>query len=75
MHFSNKFLQLALLAFLIAVSAGCDRKIEKMSNQELQGKSTECQNAENPSAAMGFACENYKRECDRRRKEMGRYIC
>lgn len=72
---SKTLIRLSILSLFISVTTGCDRAIEKVSDQELMGKYSECQNAENPSAAMGFACENYKKECERRRKETGRYIC
>ena len=75
MHFRPTLFRLILLFAFVGASAGCDRAIEKISDQELQGKYAECQSTENPSAAMGFACENYKRECKRRREETGRYIC
>ena len=68
-------IRVTILFAFICASSGCDRAIEKVSDQELQGKYAECQSAENPSAAMGFACENYKKECKRRREETGRYIC
>ncbi len=75
MPFSKIFFHLTVLSLFIGATTGCDRAIEKVSDQELLAKYSECQSTDNPSAAMGFACENYKRECERRRKETGRYIC
>jgi hypothetical protein len=54
--------------------AGCEREIESMPDNELAAKYSECLTMNDPAPAMIFACKNYKRECERRRKK-GRYVC
>ncbi len=68
-------IQAILLVLLLVVSAGCEKKIEKVSDQELRAKWAECQDMNAPGAAMIMACENYERECKRRRKELKRFVC
>ena len=48
---------------------------ETITDDELRAKYSECYDMNEPGAAMILACENYKRECDRRAKELNRYIC
>jgi len=48
--------------------------MQKMSNQELQSRHEECVQG-NPSApGKVTACENVRKECERRRKD-GNYSC
>lgn len=75
MQIKKKFSGGLLLLAMVVLVSGCEREIEKVSDQALQEKWSECQSTENPSPAMAFACDNYKRECERRRKKTGRYIC
>lgn len=62
-----------LLCSIIFVTA-CESKWEKMPDDELAVKNSECYGTSDPSAAMLQACKNYKRECERRRAE-GIYAC
>lgn len=63
-----------LLGILIIALSACERDIHKMSDQELVKKRTECMTMKDPAPAMIYACDNYKRECKRRR-ELGRFLC
>ena len=59
---------------LLLLSA-CESKWEKMPDDELSAKASECMNMNDPAPAMIQVCKNYKRECERRFKELGRYVC
>lgn len=65
---------LMLICASIFLLAACERDIHKISDQELIEKRNECMSMNDPAPAMIFACENYKRECKRRR-ELGRFLC
>jgi hypothetical protein len=68
----------ALSTPLILMSAvflsACESKWEKMPDDELAAKYSECFDVSDPGAAMIQVCKNYKRECERRR-ENGIYVC
>lgn len=68
------FSSLLLLASTL-VMVGCEDKWSKMPDDELAAKRAECLNMNEPAPAMIQVCENYKRECDRRREDEGRYVC
>lgn len=63
-----------VLTFVMALGA-CDRKIEQISDSDLTKKRNECRNMRDPAPAMIFACDNYARECKRRREVQGRFVC
>lgn len=67
-----------LIAPLVVVSSigitACESKWEKMPDDELAMKSSECLGVSDPAPAMIQVCKNYKRECERRREE-GIYVC
>ena len=52
----------------------CEGKMQKMSNQELVEKRAECVRSNPTSPGRVTACENIRKECERRRKE-GNYAC
>lgn len=59
---------------ILTLLLGCEGKMQKMSNQELAAKRDECV-ARNPtSPGKVTACENIRKECERRRKE-GNFAC
>jgi|TARA_B110000977_G_scaffold137093_1_gene174122 hypothetical protein len=66
-------LPLLLLTVLVVLTA-CESKWEKMPDDDLVNKSSECLNISDPGAAMIQVCKNIKRECERRRK-IGVYLC
>jgi len=64
-----------LIASLLLLTA-CDgnSKMSQMSNGELAGKRDECLRANPSSPGKVTACENIRKECERRRGE-GNYAC
>ncbi len=58
---------------LIGLSAACGSNLEGMTDAELQEKVFEC-NKPGLSPGMAIQCDNYRRECSRRR-EQGRFVC
>ena len=54
--------------------AACESKWNKMSDDEIAGKSSECAAIADPSSAMIQVCKNVERECERRRSN-GIYVC
>jgi len=75
MAYKMRLLGILLGCVLLIISAGCQREIEKVSDDDLRAKYSECYDMNEPGAAMIMACKNYKEECDRRSKEIGRFIC
>jgi len=57
----------------LALSA-CGDKFKSMSNQELAAKSDECVRTNPTSPGKVTACENVRKECERRRKDKN-YAC
>lgn len=65
----------AALALLVAVSLqGCVKGMD-ISDEELVQKMSECFNDDNKTPGMAVACGNYQKECKRRGKATGNYIC
>jgi hypothetical protein len=64
-----------LLAALCLVSA-CEgnSKMRQMSSSELTAKRDQCLHTNPTSPGKVTACENIRKECERRRKE-GNYAC
>lgn len=60
-----------------ALLAGCDgwgNKSAKIPDMELREKWRTCKKVEKPSRIMVLACENYERECAKRKKN-GNLVC
>ncbi len=62
-----------LLAYT-AVLGGCGSELEKLSDSELQDRAYQCSLSTEQTPGGAISCENYRRECLRRRDE-GRYVC
>lgn len=65
----------ALIATLLL--SGCDlfsSSASKIPDDELRSKWRECKSYTNPAATTVLACENFQRECDRR-KGKGNLVC
>ena len=64
--------------FLLVTSAlllGCEGgKMQRLSNDELVARNDECIKGNPTSPGKVTACENVRKECERRRKE-GNYAC
>lgn len=58
----------------ICLVSGCEGKMAKMSNQELAEKRDECVRSNPTSPGKVTACENIRKECEKRRKN-GVYAC
>ncbi|MFD1382223.1 hypothetical protein ACFQ45_02515 [Rhodanobacter aciditrophus] len=62
---------------VVASLSGCDMfggPSADIPDAELRSKWRECKTISNPSRTKVLACENYERECDRRRKK-GNIAC
>lgn len=64
----------ALLLMSTVFMAACESKWEKMPDDVLAAKASDCLYMTDPGTAMIQVCKNYKRECERRRS-LGKYIC
>ena len=64
---------LLVLAGLLGL-AGCEGKLASLSDTELQDRMYECDTTPDQSPGMAISCDNYRRECERRREE-GRFVC
>ena len=51
----------------------CGSNLDGMPDADLQEKIFECSKSE-LSPGMAISCDNYRRECSRRREE-GRFVC
>lgn len=69
-----KSLSLPLVLLSAVFLSACESKWEKMPDDILAAKYSECFSVSDPGAAMIQVCKNYKRECERRRKN-GIYVC
>lgn len=54
--------------------AACEGSLGGMSDRELQEKAHECMTEQEQSPGMAIQCDNYRRECQRRR-DAGRFVC
>lgn len=68
-----RFLILTLTA--LCLTACSDSSFDHFSSAELQDRYTECTTSTSLQPARAAACENIRRECERRKKEKNRTIC
>lgn len=77
-HRSSTNLYTRALSLLIysclSLLGGCSNKLAGMPDNELQDKSYACKQATEQSPGFAISCDNYQRECERRR-EAGRFLC
>lgn len=65
----------ALIAtFLLLIACDGNSKMRQLTNAELAAKRDECLRANPSSPGKVTACENIRKECERRRGE-GNYSC
>ncbi len=64
----------ALLLVGAAALSGCESKLAGLSDNELQDRMYECTTTVDQAPGMAISCDNYRRECQRRREE-GRFVC
>lgn len=67
-------LRASLALLLIASALGCESKLARLTPDELRDRIFECQTTREPGPALAIACDNYRRECTRRRNA-GQYVC
>ena len=61
---------------LVAALSGCGgSKMEGMSDDELAAKYGQCLDKQPTAPGHVQACENMRRECERRRTELAKYVC
>ena len=65
---------MTLLAAL-AIGGCSDNKLRQMSDNELAAKYADCLDNEPTAPGKATACENMRRECERRREELGSFLC
>ncbi len=68
------FVKAAMVSSLFILLIACGSKWEAMSNQELAMKNDECVQGNPTSPGKVTACENIRKECERRRGE-GNFAC
>ncbi|PCJ99221.1 MAG: hypothetical protein COA42_24305 [Alteromonadaceae bacterium] len=72
-----KPLKLACTSLMLSAAVtltACDGRMKGMSNQEIAAKSDECIRVNPTSPGKVTACENIRKECERRRKG-GNFAC
>lgn len=65
---------LALVSLLLVAACEGNSKMRSMSNNELTGKRDNCLRHDPSAPGQATACENIRKECERRRQE-GNYAC
>ncbi len=63
-----------ILALIFMGMAGCGNELEALSDSQLQDRSYQCAQATEQTPGQAISCDNYRRECQRRR-DLGRYVC
>lgn len=66
-----------LISFILIFLTACESsEVERMSDSDLRSKLSECDYQMNATSVRDAqACHNYRRECARRLKEEGRFVC
>ncbi len=67
-------LRTVLLAAVIVPLSACEKSMN-ISDEELIERIGECLDESNLTPGMAVACGNYQKECQRRGKKTGNYIC
>ena len=71
---NKKFSTIVIVTVMGLVLHACDGGLKGLSNQELAAKNDECVQGNPTAPGKVTACENIRKECERRRKE-GNYSC
>lgn len=64
-----------VIALIVALGGCSGSSLENLSDNALAEQYGECLDKKPTSPGRVQACENMRRECDRRRTELGKYIC
>ena len=59
---------------LVVFCTGCSSKFETMSDQTLADGMHECRATSDQSPGFAIRCDNFERECNRRRED-GHFVC
>lgn len=65
---------LSILLATLMLLLGCEGKLQGLTNQELAAKWDACVQGNPTAPGKATACENIRKECERRRKD-GNYAC
>ncbi len=71
---NTKFKSIVFALVMGGVLQGCEGGLKGLSNQELAAKNDECVQGNPTAPGRVTACENIRKECERRRKE-GNFAC
>lgn len=63
------------LTLLLLLGCGRDSKIRSLTDYDLAERYGECLDGKPTAPGRVQACENLRRECERRREELGTFIC
>ena len=66
---------LFLVALCAALFACGDSKIRSMDDYELSERYGKCLDNKPSAPGSATACENLRKECERRRRELGFFVC
>lgn len=72
--YKKRLLNFTLFFLVSTALTGCEKGLD-ISNAELVKKSSECMTDETKTPGMAVVCGNYQKECARRGKATGNYIC
>lgn len=74
---SKSGLLLASLLVLLPALQGCDgnEKFAKLSDYELAEEHGKCLDKKPTAPGAKIICDNYAKECDRRKKALGTFVC
>ncbi|MEZ5561157.1 MAG: hypothetical protein R3E86_21765 [Pseudomonadales bacterium] len=62
------------LASVMLLLGACESKLASLTDAELQDRIYQCSINQDQSPGFAISCDNYRRECQRRR-DSGRYVC
>lgn len=62
------------LALALFTLTACSNEFSDIPDEELADKAYACRTTTEQSPGFAITCDNYKRECERRR-EAGKYVC
>jgi hypothetical protein len=66
---------MSAMLVIMGLLGGCGgSKLEGLSDTQLQDKAYACTREHNLSPGAAIACDNYRKECQRRR-ELGSFVC
>ena len=66
-----------VLCIYVLALTGCEKssKLKKLDDYDLAQRYGECLDKKPTAPGKVQACENLRRECERRRQELGSFIC